>query len=681
MITGSTSIAEGAINDIGYFRESHILDLLPLAVYVCDVEGRIVNYNRKAADLWGTTPEKADSAELLYLGFKLYHSGGAHMPYSATPFATALRDGQTCKDVEIILKRPDLARHVLKVNVIPLRNDKHQLTGTINCISDGPILNKQQYHYDELLNGLPAGLYTCDKEGNITFFNEQAVELWGYRPDIMDSSLKFCACYKVWLEDGTFLPASETPMAVALRTGQVFRNVDAQVERQDGSKFFARLSINPFFDEKKQVVGAINIFQDVTALKEAERALKISEEKYKALCEMLETNVKKKTEDLMSTNDELKKSRESYHQMVEEIEDYAIIRLDRNGFIQNWNKGAEKIKGYKEEEIVGKHFQLFYMQEERDSGVPQKLIDDAVLNGKTSVEGWRLRKDGSRFWGSTVIAALHDENNNIAGFTKVTRDLTEKKEVEDKLREYSNSLEFQNRELEQFAYAASHDMKEPLRKILLYNNYIKDHGSEQMDERLKDYLNRSIRAADRMNDLIEDLLTYSRTAIGEQDFEEVNMKALISEIVSDHKEELDQKHIRVEISKLPTIQAVHFQMKQLFYNLINNAIKYMSRDRPGLIKIEGGIYRPSAIKGHSMMSEVEYYHISVQDNGVGFEQEYAEKIFEVFQRLGNVADAKGSGIGLAICNKIVQNHKGIIRATGKVDQGARFDVYFPKGFR
>jgi len=678
MMTTSKLIAGEVINDIGYFGESQILDLLPFPVYVSDVEGRIVNYNPKAAELWDTTPQKGDAAELLYLRYKLYQSGGAYMPYSTTPFAAVLKDGQTRKDLEIILERPDSSRSVLHIDLIPVRNDNHELIGAINCISQVHPLNEQKYHYNELLNGLPAGLYTCDKDGNITFFNEQAVQLWGYRPDIMDSSLKFCACYKVWLEDGTFVPPSETPMAMVLRTGQVFRNVDAQVERQDGSKFFARLSINPFFDENRQVIGAINIFQDVTELKKVERALKTSEENYKALAEVLEKNVKEKTEDLISTNDELQKSKESYHQMIEEIEDYAIIRLDKDGFIQNWNKGAQKIKGYKEEEIVGKHFQVFYLKEERESGVPQKLIDDATINGKTSVEGWRLRKDGSRFWGNVVITALHDEQNNIVGFTKVTRDLTERKEVEDKLREYSDSLEFQNRELEQFAYAASHDMKEPLRKILLYNNYIKDHGSEQMDERIKDYLDRSIRAANRMNDLIEDLLTYSRTALGEQDFEEVNMKALISEIISDQKEELDQKNIRVEVSKLPVVHAVYFQMKQLFYNLINNSIKYMSKDRPGLIKIAGGICKSSAIKGQAMMGDLEYYHISVQDNGVGFEQEYAEKIFEVFQRLGNVADAKGSGIGLAICNKIVQNHKGIIRATGKINQGAKFDVYFPK---
>jgi signal transduction histidine kinase len=183
-----------------------------------------------------------------------------------------------------------------------------------------------------------------------------------------------------------------------------------------------------------------------------------------------------------------------------------------------------------------------------------------------------------------------------------------------------------------------------------------------------------------MHDLIEDLLSYSRTTLTTQDFGEVNLNALLRDIIADQQEELDQKNIMVAVSELPVIHAIRFQMKQLFYNLINNSIKYMTNERTGTISIESSVCRGSEIKGQQVPAGKEYYRISVQDNGVGFEQEYAEKIFEVFQRLGNAPEAKGSGIGLAICNKIVQNHKGIIKATGKVNEGARFDVYLPKRF-
>ena len=126
-------------------------------------------------------------------------------------------------------------------------------------------------------------------------------------------------------------------------------------------------------------------------------------------------------------NDELRNSEERYHRMVDEVEDYAIILLDNHGIIQNWNRGAEKIKGYSEKEIVGKSFSTFYLPEDVENGLPTRLLNLATIEGKALHEGWRKRKDGNRFWGSTVLTALHDAEGNVIGFTKVTRDLTERK--------------------------------------------------------------------------------------------------------------------------------------------------------------------------------------------------------------------------------------------------------------
>ena len=191
--------------------------------------------------------------------------------------------------------------------------------------------------------------------------------------------------------------------------------------------------------------------------------------------------------------------------MVEEVEDYAIILLDREGIIQNWNKGAQKIKGYPESEIIGKSFSSFYLPDDRRDGLPEKLLSRAAEHGKTVHEGWRIRKDGSIFWGSTVLTALHGKDNNIIGFSKVTRDLTERKLAEDKLREYTRQLEFQNKELEQFAYAASHDMKAPLRKIHLFTSAIAESQANILDEQSKEFLSRTINAVKRMDNLIENL--------------------------------------------------------------------------------------------------------------------------------------------------------------------------------
>ena len=413
-------------------------------------------------------------------------------------------------------------------------------------------------------------------------------------------------------------------------------------------------------------------------MESTEKALRESEKKYRELAASLERKVEEKTLDLQMKNKQLETSEQRYHKMIEEVEDYAIILLDKNGIVQNWNKGAEKIKGYKEEEIVGKSFSNFYLPADRESGLPFKLLERARQEGKAIHEGWRMRKDGTTFWGSIVLTALHDDQDRILGFSKVTRDLTERKEAEDRLKDYANQLEFQNKELEQFAYAASHDMKEPLRKIQFYNAAVIQSQANVLDEKSKDFLSRSLNAAKRMNDLIEDLLTYSITTTNTASFEKVDLNEVVEEIKLMHREEIEQDKIQIVSVKLPTIDATPFQVKQLLSNLINNSVKYKHPDRAARIEIKA-----TSIDGASMDEEhaepaKQYHHISVIDNGMGFDPEYADKIFNIFQRLHSLPDIKGSGIGLAICKKIVQNHHGFITASSQEGYGAQFDIYLPQ---
>jgi len=272
--------------------------------------------------------------------------------------------------------------------------------------------------------------------------------------------------------------------------------------------------------------------------------------------------------------EELRKSEERYHKMIEEVEDYAILLLDKEGIVQNWNRGAEKIKGYKEEEIVGKSFRVFYLPEDQLKGLPDQLIAEAAVKGKALHEGWRARKDGSAFWGSVVITALHDDQNNVVGFSKVTRDLTERKSAEDKIRQYNNELEFQNKELEQFAYAAAHDMKEPLRKIRFYTNMVFDNAGHLLPEKEREYLKRTITAAARMQVLIDDLLTYSRTSTIEKELKKVDLGKILAEIQSAHSDTIRDLKAKIEVGPMPEVDGIPFQLMQLFDNLLSNSLKY-----------------------------------------------------------------------------------------------------------
>lgn len=368
---------------------------------------------------------------------------------------------------------------------------------------------------------------------------------------------------------------------------------------------------------------------------------------------------------------------ERFLRMIEEVEDYAIILLDDKGNIQTWNSGAQKIKGYREEEVLGKNFRIFYRQEDQDSRLPEQLITEAALKGRALHEGWRLRKDGSTFWGSIVITSLHDSEHNIIGFSKLTRDLTERKLSEDQLLLNSRHLETQNKELQQFAYIASHDMKEPLRKVLLYNHLLQERLGSRLDQQEELYLQRSINAANRMQQLIEDLLTYSRTVYFPDLFSTVDLNEVLLEVLNFHEDQLLEIGADVRTTTLPKVQGIYFQLRQLLDNLVTNALKYRHPERTLQISISTGFERLHMPETENSSIEQEYYKISLADNGIGFNMEYSETIFGLFQRLVPRNEYSGTGIGLAICKKIVQHHKGMIRATGKEQEGAVFDIYLP----
>jgi PAS domain S-box-containing protein len=361
--------------------------------------------------------------------------------------------------------------------------------------------------------------------------------------------------------------------------------------------------------------------------------------------------------------------------MVEEVEDYAILMLDRNGIIVSWNKGAEKIKGYKDEEIIGRHFSIFYTQEDQEARLPETLVERATLEGKALHEGWRVRKNGTTFWGSIVITAMHDEENNVIGFTKVTRDLTERRAAENRILQYSRQLETQNKELQQFAYVAAHDMKEPLRKILFYLSAVVENDPVVDLEKKRAYLKRSEEAARRMQRLIDDMLAFTKVSQPLEQFEVVDLNSTLSEVAAFYQDTLESIQGRLVIPNLPTVRGIPFQLIQLFSNLVSNSIKYRSPDRPLRIEISSETvddpyfqhksYRPQQLK-----------KIAVKDNGLGFEPEYNDQIFEMFQRLHG-REFSGTGIGLSICKKVMDNHQGRIRAQGKMDEGALFELYFP----
>ena len=252
--------------------------------------------------------------------------------------------------------------------------------------------------------------------------------------------------------------------------------------------------------------------------------------------------------------------------------------------------------------------------------------------------------------------------------------------VEDRTRELAhNNLELakMNKELESFAYISSHDLQEPLRKIQTFANQILDKEAALLTPAGKDKFQRMQNAAKRMQTLIEDILNYSRTSNAKRVFKSSDLNLVLAEVKEDLKDELSQKNAIIESGQLCHANIITFQFRQLLYNLIRNALKFSAPGVRPLIKIESRFEQGKNLPHANLHTEQQYCHISVADNGIGFEQEYSEKIFEVFQRLHGRNEYEGTGIGLAIVKKIVENHNGIISAKGLPGEGARFDIFLP----
>lgn len=348
--------------------------------------------------------------------------------------------------------------------------------------------------------------------------------------------------------------------------------------------------------------------------------------------------------------------------MLEVIDDYAILFLDRHGNIKNWNKEAEKIKGYMADEIIGHNFNVFYSEESRRNKIPELLINEAKTKGRAQHEGWHVRKGGELFWGFITISAIYDDQNAVVGYSKFIRDLSAKKHQEKTTEEYARELEIKNKELEQFVYIASHDLQEPLLTIKNFVELFKNEYKEVFDEAALLYLQFIDRSTERMRNLIKGLLDYSRLG-GQQTKTLIDCNLLMDNLQNDLFSSIAASGAKIHYQGLPIVYGYETALRQLFQNLLSNALKFRRPDVDPEIHI-------------SVVGQDKFWHFEFKDNGIGIEERYKEKIFIMFQRLHNVADYEGYGIGLSHCKKIVELHGGQISVSSVVGEGSTFCFSF-----
>ena len=652
-----------------YFRR--LADTIPVMLWMTRPDGYCTYVNQKWYDYTGQLPEETIGQrwisvvhpdDMLQMTAGFNEANASHTPFY----------------LEYRIKGADGKYRWILDSGSPMFDDDGGFEGYIGSVIDidnrklaEDAVRESEKRFRQLADSMPQIVWTANPDGYTDYYNKQWYLFIGEEGQYGDSSFLYHIhpddqqrCYETWYR--------------SVKSGEPYE-IEYRFKVKYPSEAYRWFLVRalPIKNDNGQIIKWYGTCTDIDDVKRIQQSLRESRLE-------LEKGVAERTTKLEMRNEELRQSEERYLRMTNEVEDYAIILLSKDGYVENWNKGAEKIKGYTIDEIIGKHFRLFYNNADQQDRVPEKLIEEATLKGKSTYEGWRLRKDGSTFWGYTVITALHNDKNDVIGFSKVTRDLTERKMAEDQLKIYAEQLEQKNRELERsnseltsFSYVASHDLQEPLRKIQAFGNLIQARDAENMSEVSRDYFDRMVKAAIRMQNLIDSLLEFSRTTTARKSFEVTDLNGLLDEVKKELADRIEEKKASIISAHMPMLPVIPFQFRQLLLNLINNSLKYARADVHPVIEIKAAFVRAKEMKEKAAIAGKDYYKFSVTDNGIGFEQEYAERIFDLFQRLHGRNEYSGSGIGLAICKKIVENHNGFMYAQSEPGKGATFYFYIP----
>ena len=346
-----------------------------------------------------------------------------------------------------------------------------------------------------------------------------------------------------------------------------------------------------------------------------------------------------------------------YRMQVRELRDYAMFMLDPQGILTSWNAGVERLLGYTEEEWIGQHASIIFTPEEKAVEVCESEMQKALETGSATDIRWHRLKDGSEFFANGFMNALRDEQGNLIGYAKILTDETARKQLQDSLTESNTALE-------QFAYVASHDLQEPLRTMSLYAELLAQKYEGKLDADADKYLNFIVGASGRMNDLVRDLLADARLTTEKERPSSIALDEDLEAALTHLESTIEESGGTVTHDPLPTVQADRGQIVRLFQNLISNALKYRKRNEP-----------PKVYVGAQQQGQE--WVISIRDNGIGFDPKYANTIFGPFKRLHTAEEYPGTGVGLAICRRIVQSFGGRIWAESQPGEGSTFFFTLP----
>ncbi|MBY3346807.1 hybrid sensor histidine kinase/response regulator [Rhizobium laguerreae] len=476
-------------------------------------------------------------------------------------------------------------------------------------------------------------IYMLSPEGIVTSWNTGAQRFKGYKPsEFLGEHFS-----RFYLEEDRAEGVPERALATAAEEGRF--EGEGWRRRKDGSRFWAHVVIDPIRRPSGELIGYAKITRDLTERRAAEKAIRQSEEQFRRL--------------------------------VQGVSDYAIYMLDPDGNVSSWNFGAERIKGYRPQEIIGRHFSTFYTPEDREAGVPQTALDIARAEGRFEREGWRVRKDGSRFWASVVIDVIRDEEGDVLGFAKITRDITEKMETQRALEQAREEL-FQSQKMEaigQLTGGIAHDFNNLLMAVLGSLEILKKRMPQDLS--LTSLVDNAMQGAQRGAALTQRMLAFSRRQ--ELHMEPIDVSGLVRGMMDMLSRSLGPLTV-IETSfpiRLPTILTDPNQLEMAILNLVVNARDAMPSG--GRIMLRAS--EESLPSGKGPLSPGRYVRIAVIDEGEGMDAKTLEQAVTPFFTTKGVG--KGTGLGLSMVQGLASQSGGRLMMKSSLGEGTTAELWFP----
>jgi PAS domain S-box-containing protein len=497
---------------------------------------------------------------------------------------------------------------------------------------------EDELHYRFLLESVKDyAIFMLDPEGHVATWNTGAQNIKGYTRD--EILYKYFSIFYTEADREQGYPAY---LLEKVRRDGKHEERGWRV-RKNGERFWANISIFAMYNDEGDLIGFSKVTKDLTEQRNLE-------------------------ERLSHTHQELIKSEERSRLLISGVKDYAIFMVSPEGNIASWNNGAKAIKGYEADEVLGKPISIFYLPEAVEDNFPQYELRKALEAGRFEDEGWRLRKDGTQFWANVLITPIYNQEKQHIGFSKITRDLTERIRNEE-LMQKNQELHRVNQDLDNFIYAASHDLKAPISNIegllavlqeTIAPEALGDEHNKRIFDMMQESVNRFKRTISNLTDVVK-LQTAKNQPAGA-----VNLSRVIAGIMLDMKQTIELSHATIHTEIDPDL-LIHFSksnLRSILYNLISNAIKYRSSTRSPVVRLR------------AIEDSGDFIIIQVQDNGLGMDLIDKNGIFKMFHRLHD--HVEGTGVGLFMVKRMLENAGGRIEVQSQLGEGSVFTVYLKK---